>query len=98
MNNEDAISRAGLLEELDATKIETVREFDAGLKADIAMARLIVARAPTIDPVHAAGGCYCRECVISGHCSAEDVFRIARREDPFCCAGNSSRKREAQDA
>lgn len=42
---------------------------------------------PTIDPIHAAGGCYCRECLISGHCSTEDIFRIARVNDPFCCAG-----------
>ena len=53
---------------------------------------------PTIDPVHAAGGCYCRECSISGHCSAEDVFRIARIPDPFCCAGNNLTKKETQNA
>ncbi len=42
---------------------------------------------PTVDPVHAAGGCYCRECILHGDCLTEDTFHIARIENPFCCGG-----------
>ena len=81
MNNEDTISRAALL--------EWAREF----YQDEKQFQSAVINAPTIDPVHAAGGCRCEECAISGHCSAEDVFRIARRKDPFCCAGKPLKRR-----
>lgn len=42
---------------------------------------------PTVDPVHAAGGCYCRECILHGDCLTEGTFHIARIENPFCCGG-----------
>lgn len=47
----------------------------------------VVENAPTIDPVHAAGACYCRECILHGDCLTEDTFHIARIENPFCCGG-----------
>nr|DAW55825.1 MAG TPA: hypothetical protein [Caudoviricetes sp.] len=49
-NKEDTISRAALL--------EWAREFYQYEK----QFQSAVINAPTIDPVHAAGGCYCREC------------------------------------
>ena len=53
--------------------------------------------APTIDPVHAAGGCYCRECEYrtkdtqwtrAGFCGRRDAgpMMIARPDD-FCSRG-----------
>ena len=50
MTNKDAISRAGLLRELNAVKIDGTREFDAGYKAALAMARLVVCQAPSVRP------------------------------------------------
>ena len=60
-----------------------------------------VDESPTIDPVHAAGGCYCRECVAwndkipcgdgSGLCDHYEVIKLA---DGFCNAG---RRREDAD-
>ena len=52
---------------------------------------------PTIDPVHAAGGCYCRECTYAEHlingagkryelCKYEDVDGV-RWPDDFCSVG-----------
>lgn len=52
---------------------------------------------PTIDPVHAAGGCYCRECMYAEHllngagkryelCKYEDVDGV-RCPDDFCSVG-----------
>ena len=52
---------------------------------------------PTIDPVHAAGGCYCRECMYAEHlfngagkryelCKYEDEDSI-RFPDDFCSLG-----------
>lgn len=52
---------------------------------------------PTIDPVHAAGGCYCRECMYAEHllngagkryelCKYEDEDSI-RLPDDFCSVG-----------
>ena len=57
--------------------------------------------APTIDPVHAAGGCYCRECEYrtkdtqwtrAGFCGRRDAgpMMIARPDD-FC---NRGKRRE----
>ena len=66
-------------------------------------AKMCVKRAPTIDPVHAAGGCYCRECMYAEHllngagkryelCKYEDEDSI-RLPDDFCSLGQ--RKIEA---
>ena len=40
--------------------------------------------APTIDAVPVVR---CGECVSHGNCLTEDVFRIARIENPYCCGG-----------
>ena len=51
----------------------------------------------TVDPVHAAGGCYCRECMYAEHllngagkryelCKYEDVDGV-RCPDDFCSVG-----------
>lgn len=40
--------------------------------------------APTVDAVEVV---YCDNCVNHGNCLPEDVFRIARVEKPYCCAG-----------
>ena len=53
--------------------------------------------APIVDPVHAAGGCYCRECTYAEHllngagkryelCKYEDEDSI-RLPDDFCSLG-----------
>lgn len=52
---------------------------------------------PTVDPVHSAGGCYCRECMYAEHllngagkryelCKYEDVDGV-RWPDDFCSVG-----------
>ena len=57
----------------------------------------VVNSAPTIDAVHAAGGCYCRECTYAEHllngagkryelCKYEDVDGV-RWPDDFCSVG-----------
>lgn len=58
----------------------------------------VVERAPTIDPVHAAGGCYCREC---GHkdsnaCPAYDppMNRTSMRIK-FC---NCGKRKDGEEA
>ena len=57
----------------------------------------LIRQSPTIDPVHAAGGCYCRECTYAEHlingagkryelCKYEDVDGV-RWPDDFCSVG-----------
>ena len=51
-----------------------------------------IEKMPTIDPIHAAGGCYCRECRYSRKCSIEDMIALLKsgqEEDvpPFCSYG-----------
>ncbi|HBN56862.1 MAG TPA: hypothetical protein DD414_08805 [Lachnospiraceae bacterium] len=64
-----------------------------------------ISNAPTIDPVHAAGGCYCRECEYrtkdtqwtrAGFCGRRDAgpMMIARPDD-FCSRG---KRREEDDS
>lgn len=36
----------------------------------------------------------CRDCVLHGNCLTEDIFRIARIDNPYCCGG---KKMEEQD-
>ena len=48
--------------------------------------------APTIDPIHAAGGCRCRECrwyEANGVCgwTSSDTTKNLRDEDDFCSDG-----------
>lgn len=45
---------------------------------------------PTIDPVHAAGGCYCRECLyFDGEYCEDGSYLFVTRTDPddFCSRG-----------
>lgn len=56
--------------------------------------------APTIDPIHAAGGCYCRECKQwgeDGRCEPREngLIREYTKSTDFCSYGEP---REAQDA
>ena len=62
------------------------------------IARYYIRQAPTIDPVHAAGGCYCRECkwgqlddVAIMHCHR---LHTHKKTNGFCDDG---KPREAQD-
>lgn len=57
----------------------------------------LVLSAPTIDPIHAAGGCYCRECKYRndhGHCAhpRHEILPTTYPND-FCSYGEP---REAQ--
>lgn len=36
----------------------------------------------------------CGECIIHNNCLTEDTFKIARIDDPFCCAGKRSEQIE----
>lgn len=58
----DLISRKALLEELDKWINPCVNYDKSEFLSGIATAISEVETAPTIDPVHAAGACYCREC------------------------------------
>lgn len=63
-------------------------------------------RLPSIDPVHAAGGCYCRECkyrtkdtqwTMAGFCGRRDAgpMMIARPDD-FCSRGKRRKEMEGE--
>ena len=52
----------------------------------------LIADAPTVDAVEVV---YCNCCVNHGNCLPEDVFRIARIEKPYCCAGKKDGERNA---
>lgn len=54
MKNSDLISREALLR-----KAQALLSFDG---KEVVWVRDDVLLAPTIDPVHAAGACYCKEC------------------------------------
>ena len=55
------------------------------------LAEYLVEHLPTIDPVHAAGGCYCRECVYAEYPTGPNVlckkFYGARGTEGFCYWG-----------
>lgn len=72
---------------IDADKLQKYI-YDSGLWSDSKAAFYsLIENSPTVDPVHAAGGCYCRECILHGDCLTEGTFHIARIENPFCCGG-----------
>ena len=52
----------------------------------------LIANAPTVDAVEVV---YCEKCVNHGNCLPEDVFRMARIEKPYCCAGKVDGDRNA---
>ena len=67
------------------------------------LAKETLREVPLVDPVHSAGGCYCRECTYAEHlingagkryelCKYEDVDGV-RWPDDFCSVG----KREEDD-
>ena len=62
---------------------------------------------PTVDPIHAAGGCYCRECMYAEHllngagkryelCKYEDVDGV-RCPDDFCSVGEREEDKHEAD-
>lgn len=101
MNNEDPISRAELLE-----SIGQCPEMDGEQRA--AQILECILAAPTIDPVHQAGGCYCKECRrwkpdgsfgmdldgVKRPYGACEITHCFHKDDHFCGYG---RLREAQD-
>lgn len=65
------VMRIGDLDALEAKFIELgniITSYDGA-----ASAAYVVNKAPTIDPVHAAGGCYCRECCFGRTPCSEDM-------------------------
>lgn len=86
---------------IDADALLAFEKFDAQIEEhtekDVLM---IIQTAPTIDPVHAAGGCYCRECKWydsdTGVCwwTSTSTVKNLRDEDNFCSDGEA---REAKD-
>lgn len=62
--------------------------------------RADIEKMPTIDPVHAAGGCYCRECKFwsdDGRCEPHEngLIREYTKPTDFCSYGEP---KEVQDA
>lgn len=66
-----------------------------------------LSKQPTIDLVHAAGGCYCRECTYAEHlingagkryelCKYEDVDGV-RWPDDFCSVGEREEDKHEAD-
>lgn len=53
--------RLGDLDKLDK-RFQDMPCDDPEARSSNQMARYYIRHAPTIDPVHATGGCYCREC------------------------------------
>lgn len=89
------VMRIGDLDALEAKFIELgniITSYDGA-----ASAAYVVNKAPTIDPVHAAGGCYCRECIY--HESTEGGRDYCALHESVCSefCGDGKTK-EAQDA
>lgn len=95
--------RLGDLDALEAKFIELgsiITNNDAAVSA-----AYVVNKAPTIDPVHAAGGCYCRECkrcdgfpgpgIEPGEVGICTMTQLVVEPDGWC---KWSKLREAQDA
>lgn len=71
---DDLISRKALLEELDKW-INPCANYDKSeFLSGIATAISEVETAPTIDPVHASGACYCWECKYQDECICRIEF------------------------
>ena len=95
---------------IDADRAASIENLDqysdlAAALGDVQTVRDILSDAPTIDLVHAAGGCYCRECTYAEHlingagkryelCKYEDVDGV-RWPDDFCSVGE--RKEDDHD-
>lgn len=66
-------------------------------KADGEATICMIETAPTIDPVHAAGGCYCSECKFwdgYGRCEPPEngLIREYTRPNDFCSYGERREK------
>ena len=70
---DDLISRKALLEELDKW-INPCANYESEFPSGIATAISEVEAAPTIDPVHASGACYCWECKYQDECICRIEF------------------------
>lgn len=82
---------------IDADAISYVQS-ESGCQDDYAL-RYDINELPTIDPIKAAGGCYCRECRYwgeDGRCEPceNGLIREYTRPTDFCSYGEP---REAQD-
>ncbi len=56
---------------------------------EVISARAVIDKTPAIDPIHAAGGCYCRECrfrngTIPGN---SNILCYQMHDDDFCSYG-----------
>lgn len=71
---DDLISRKALLEELDKWINPCVNYDKSEFLSGIATAISEVETAPTVDPVHASGACYCRECKYQDECICRIEF------------------------
>lgn len=75
---DDLISRKALLKTIEQSLAYRLKaqEMDKAVG--------MVHEAPTIDAVEVVR---CRDCRLHDNCTTEDVFKIARISNPFCCAG-----------
>lgn len=74
----------------DADKLETA----------LGYLNWVFEQAETIDPIHAAGGCYCRECIYyekgkdhTPYCNCEEGLANPD-DDAFCSYGRGKQARE----
>lgn len=67
---------------IDADYAKTLWSNDSNISITM---RQIFDALPTIDAVHAAGGCYCREC--RWHCNCKIEYHGQFGPNSFCCAG-----------
>lgn len=85
----------------DLDRLKEVLERNFGHTGGAAVMRQLIDNAPTIDPVHAAGGCYCRECCWGQeddagvmHCHK---FHAHKKADGFCDDGKCKSFRWRED-
>lgn len=93
------VMRIGDLDALEAKFIELgniITSYDGA-----ASAAYVVNKAPTIDPVHTAGGCYCKECIYQTYdeefdrrwCNRDLGCRAVRADGlGFCDQGMETQK------
>ena len=68
-------------------KWQDMLDIKTGEKEEIAVYK-ILSQEPTIDPVHAAGACYCRECKHwKEHYDYCKEFAAERNQGDFCSRG-----------
>ncbi len=59
---------------------------------EVISARAVIDKAPAIDPVHAAGGCYCRECECHGDDGWCWLYNYRTNMEDFCSNGEQTTK------